>query len=207
MCYGFYISDSESAKYWLSILNEFKNRGVKDILVLCADGLSGLKEAIGTAYPKTEFQRCMVHMIRNTLMYVSYKDRKELTKDLKKIYQASSEEIAYNNLMELDDKWSKRKVSLSNWINNWDNICPFFKFGQETRRIIYTTNAIESLNNSYKRLNKGRRVFPTEQSLEKSIYLSTQMIMEKWTSRYQNWGVVLAELQTYFPDRAKVYKW
>lgn len=201
---GFYISDSESAKYWLNVLNELKNRGVKDILVLCADGLSGLKDAIGTAFPKTEFQRCIVHMIRNTLMYVSYKDRKELADDLKQIYKAANADIAYNNLIELEDKWRQRKISLDNWVNNWDSICPFFKYGEETRRIIYTTNAIESLNNSYKRLNKGRRVFPTEQSLEKSVYLSTMMIMEKWTSRYPNWGIVLSELQTYFPDRVKI---
>ena len=201
---GFYIGDSESAKYWTSILNEIKNRGVKDILILCADGLKGLKEAIGTVYPTTEFQRCIVHMIRNTLQYVSYKDRKELAKDLKQIYQASTEEIAYNNLIELEDKWSKRKVSLENWVNNWDNIQPFFKYGPETRKIMYTTNAIESLNNCYKKLNKGRRVFPTVQALEKSMYLSTKIITEKWTSRYPNWGVTIAELHSFFPERVNI---
>ena len=201
---GFYIGDSESAKYWTSILNEIKNRGVKDILILCADGLKGLKEAIGTVYPTTEFQRCIVHMIRNTLQYVSYKDRKELARDLKQVYQASTEEIGYNNLIELDEKWKKRKVSLDNWMNNWDNIQPFFKYGPETRKIMYTTNAIESLNNCYKKLNQGRRVFPTQQSLEKSMYLSTKIITEKWTSRYPNWGVTISELRTYFQDRVVI---
>ena len=201
---GFYIGDSESAKYWTSILNEIKNRGVKDILILCADGLKGLKEAIGTVYPTTEFQRCIVHMIRNTLQYVSYKDRKELARDLKQVYQASTEEIGYNNLIELDEKWKKRRVSLDNWINNWDNIQPFFKYGPETRKIMYTTNAIESLNNCYKKLNQGRRVFPTQQSLEKSMYLSTKIITEKWTSRYPNWGVTISELRTYFQDRVVI---
>ena len=201
---GFYVGDSESAKYWTTILNELKNRGVKDILILCADGLKGLKESIATVYPMTEFQRCIVHMIRNTLQYVSYKDRKELAKDLKQIYQASTEEIAYNNLIELEDKWKARKVSLDNWINNWDNIQPFFKYGPETRKIMYTTNVIESLNNCYKKLNKGRRVFPTVQALEKSIYLSTKIITEKWTSRYPNWGVTISELHTYFPDRVNI---
>ena len=178
---GFYIGESESAKYWTSILNEIKNRGVKDILIMCSDGLKGLKEAIGTVYPKTEFQRCIVHMIRNTLKYVSYKDRKELASDLKLIYKASSEEEAYNNLQELKDKWSERKIYLE-----------------------YTTNAIESLNNCYKKLNKNRRVFPTVQALEKSLYLSTQIITEKWTSRYQNWGITLSELKIYFPDRVLI---
>ena len=201
---GFYIGDSESAKYWTSILNEIKNRGVKDILILCSDGLKGLKEAIGTVYPMIEFQRCIVHMIRNTLQYVSYKDRKELAQDLKQIYQVPTEEIGYNNLLELEEKWSKRKVSLDNWINNWENIQPFFKYGPETRKIMYTTNAIESLNNCYKKLNRGRRVFPTQQALEKSMYLSTKIITEKWTSRYSNWGVTISELHSFFPDRVVI---
>ena len=201
---GFYIGESESAKYWTSILNEIKNRGVKDILIMCSDGLKGLKEAIGTVYPKTEFQRCIVHMIRNTLKYVSYKDRKELASDLKLIYKASSEEEAYNNLQELKDKWSERKIYLENWENNWENIQPFFKYGPQTRKIMYTTNAIESLNNCYKKLNKNRRVFPTVQALEKSLYLSTQINTEKWTSRYQNWGITLSELKIYFPDRVLI---
>ena len=201
---GFYIGNAESAKYWMSVLNELKNRGLKDILIMCADGLKGLKEAIATVYPKTEFQRCIVHLIRNTLKYVSYKDRKELAQDLKLIYTASCENEGYNNLQELKLKWEGRKVSLENWENNWENIQPFFKYGPQTRKIMYTTNAIESLNNSYKRLNKGRRVFPTEQSLEKSMYLSTKIITEKWTSRYQNWGVTLSELSIYFPDRVNI---
>ena len=201
---GFFIGDAESAKYWTSILNEIKNRGVKDILILCADGLKGLKEAITTVYPMTEFQRCIVHMIRNTLQYVSYKDRKELAKDLRQIYQAHNEETGYNNLIELNEKWKARRVSLDNWINNWDNIQPFFKYGPETRKIMYTTNAIESLNNCYKKLNRGRRVFSTVQSLEKSLYLSTQIIIEKWTSRYPNWGVTISELSSFFPDRVAI---
>ena len=168
---------------------------------MCSDGL---KEAISKVYPSTEFQRCIVHMIRNTLQYVSYKDRKELAKDLKQIYQAPTEEIGYNNLIELQEKWIKRKVSLNNWINNWDNIQPFFKYDPETRKIMYTTNAIESLNNCYKKFNKDRRVFSTQQALEKSMYLSTKIITEKWTSRYPNWGVTISELHTYFTDRVAI---
>ena len=198
---GFYISEVESAKQWAGILNNLKNRGVKDILVLCADGLSGLKEAIAAIYPMVEFQRCIVHMIRNTVAFVSYKDRRELCKDLKLIYTAADADSAYTNLLELQEKWSKRKVSLDNWNNNWDAIVPFFKFGPELRKIMYTTNAIESLNSTYKRINKGRRIFPSEQSLEKSLFLATEIITEKWTAKYQNWGVILQELRIHYGDR------
>lgn len=198
---GFYISEVESAKQWAGILNNLKNRGVKDILLLCADGLSGLKEAIGAIFPMVEFQRCIVHMIRNTVAFVSYKDRKELCKDLKLIYTATDADVAYTNLLELQEKWSKRKVSLDNWSNNWDAIVPFFKFGPELRKIMYTTNAIESLNNSYKRINKGRRIFPSELSLEKSLFLATEIITERWTAKYQNWGVILQELKLHYGER------
>lgn len=198
---GFYVSDVESAKQWASVLNNLKNRGVKDILVLCADGLSGLKEAISVVFPMVEFQRCIVHMIRNTVAFVSYKDRKELCNDLKSIYTAPSADIAYENLLELQEKWEPRKVSLDNWLNNWDSVIPFFKFGPELRKIMYTTNAIESLNNSYKRINKGRRMFPSETSLEKSLYLATEIITEKWTQPYRNWGVILSELRLQYGER------
>lgn len=198
---GFYVGESESAKYWLNILNELKSRGLKDILILCSDGLKGLPEAISTAYPNTEFQRCIVHMIRNTMAYVSYKDRKELASDLKTIYGANNAETGYENLIELREKWIKRNINLDNWINNWDNVSTFFKYGPELRKIIYTTNSIESLNNSYKRINKGRPTFPSIQSLEKSVYLATEIITEKWTQPYRNWGVIINELRIYFEDR------
>ena len=198
---GFYVGESESAKYWLNILNELKSRGLKDILILCADGLKGLPEAISTAYPNTEFQRCIVHMIRNTMAYVSYKDRKELATDLKTIYRASTVEEGYESLIELREKWIKRNINLDNWINNWDNVSTFFKYGPELRKIIYTTNSIESLNNSYKRINKGRPTFPSIQSLEKSVYLATEIITEKWTQPYHNWGVIINELRIFFDGR------
>lgn len=198
---GFYVGESESAKYWLNILNELKTRGLKDILILCADGLKGLPEAISTAYPNTEFQRCIVHMIRNTMAYVSYKDRKELAADLKTIYKANTVEEGYENLIELREKWIKRNVNLDNWINNWDNVSTFFKYGPQLRKVIYTTNSIESLNNSYKRINKGRPTFPSIQSLEKSVYLATEIITEKWTQPYHNWGVIINELRIFFEGR------
>ena len=198
---GFYVGESESAKYWLNILNELKTRGLKDILILCADGLKGLPEAISTAYPNTEFQRCIVHMIRNTMAYVSYKDRKELAADLKTIYKANTAEEGYENLLELREKWIKRNVNLDNWINNWDNVSTFFKYGPQLRKVIYTTNSIESLNNSYKRINKGRPTFPSIQSLEKSVYLATEIITEKWTQPYHNWGVIINESRIFFEGR------
>lgn len=198
---GFYVGESESAKYWLNILNELKSRGVQDILIMCADGLKGLPEAISTAFPKTEFQRCIVHMIRNTMAHVSYKDVKELTTDLKLIYKANTANEGYESLLELSEKWLKRNVKLDNWLNNWDNISTFFKYGPELRKIIYTTNSIESLNNSYKRINKGRRTFPSVLSLEKSIYLATDIITEKWTQPYRNWGVIQNELSIFFENR------
>ncbi len=198
---GFYVGESESAKYWLNILNELKSRGLKDILILCADGLKGLPEAIATAYPNTEFQRCIVHMIRNTMAYVSYKDRKELAADLKTIYKANTEEEGYENLIEMREKWIKRNINLDNWINNWENVSTFYKYGPELRKIIYTTNSIESLNNSYKRINKGRPTFPSIQSLEKSVYLATEIITEKWSQPYRNWGMIINELRIFFEGR------
>lgn len=169
---GFYVGENESAKYWLKILNDLKARGLRNILILCSDGLKGLPEAISTAYPNTEFQRCIVHMIRNTMAYVSYKDRKELASDLKTIYKANLVDEGYENLSELKEKCIKRNINLDNWINNWENVSTFFKYGPELRKIIYTTNSIESLNNSYKRINKGRPTFPSIQSLEKKCIFS-----------------------------------
>ena len=150
------IGDNESSKYWLGVFNNLKNRGIKDILILCADGLSGMKEAIAVAFPKTEYQRCIVHQVRNTLKYVSYKDRKPFSEDLKTIYQAPSEQIALKNLEKVTEKWEKiYSSSMKSWSKNWDAISPIFKFSMEVRKVIYTTNAIESLNSVYRRLNRA----------------------------------------------------
>ena len=153
------VGDNESAKYWLSVLNELKNRGVKDILILCADGLSGIKEAIAAAYPNTEYQRCIVHQVRNTLKYVADKDRKPFANDLKTIYQAPSEEQALESLERVTKTWSvKYPNSMKSWKQNWDAICPIFKFSMNVRKVIYTTNAIESLNSTYRKLNRQKRI-------------------------------------------------
>ncbi|WP_369011709.1 IS256-like element ISCth4 family transposase [Acetivibrio thermocellus] len=199
---GIYVGENESSKFWLSVLKDLKNRGVKDILILCADALSGIKDAINAAFPNTEYQRCIVHQIRNTLKYVSDKDRKEFARDLKRIYTAPNEKAGYDQMLEVSEKWEKKyPAAMKSWKSNWDVICPFFKYSQELRKIMYTTNTIESLNSSYRRINKSRTVFPGDQSLLKSIYLATVKITSKWTMRYKNWGLILGQLQIMFEGR------
>ena len=196
------VGDNESAKYWLSVLNELKNRGVKEILILCADGLSGIKEAIAAAYPKTEYQRCIVHQVRNTLKYVADKDRKPFANDLKSIYQAPSEEQALEALERVTEKWSvKYPNSMKSWKQNWDAICPIFKFSTEVRKVIYTTNAIESLNSTYRKLNRQRSVFPSDTALLKALYLATFEATKKWTMPIRNWGQVYGELSIMYEGR------
>jgi len=196
------IGETESAKYWLSVLNELKNRGVQDILLLCADGLSGIKEAIATAFPMTEYQRCIVHVVRNTLKYVSYKDKKIFAKDLKTIYHASDEKTGYDRMLAVTEKWSsKYPNSMKRWSDNWDVISPMFKFSAQVRKVIYTTNAIESLNSGYRRLNRQRSVFPSSTSLLKALYLATFELTKKWTMPLRNWGAVYGELSIMYPDR------
>lgn len=196
------VGDNESAKYWLSVLNELKNRGVKDILILCADGLSGIKEAIAAAYPNTEYQRCIVHQLRNTLKYVADKDRKPFANDLKTIYQAPSEEQALESLERVTKTWSvKYPNSMKSWKQNWDAICPIFKFSMNVRKVIYTTNAIESLNSTYRKLNRQRSVFPSDTALLKALYLATFEATKKWTMPIRNWGQVYGELSIMYEGR------
>ena len=196
------VGDNESAKYWLSVLNELKNRGVKEILILCADGLSGIKEAIAAAYPKTEYQRCIVHQVMNTLKYVADKDRKPFANDLKTIYHAPSEEQALEALEKVREKWSvKYPNSMRSWKQNWDAICPIFKFSPEVRKVIYTTNAIESLNSTYRKLNRQRSVFPSDTALLKALYLATFEATKKWTMPIRNWGQVYGELSIMYEGR------
>ncbi len=196
------VGENESSKYWLSVLNGLKNRGVKDILILCADGLSGMKEAIAAAFPKTEYQRCIVHQVRNTMKYVSDKDRKPFCADLKTIYQAPTEEKALDALERVTEKWSgKYPNSMRSWRQNWDAICPIFKFSAAVRKVIYTTNAIESLNATYRKLNRQRSVFPSDNALLKALYLSTFEATKKWTMPIRNWGQVYGELSIMYEGR------
>lgn len=196
------VGENESAKFWLSVLNSLKNRGVKDIFVLCADGLSGIKESIATAFPKTEYQRCIVHQVRNTLKYVANKDMKEFAKDLKTIYHAADEKTGYEQMLKVKEKWNaKYPNAMERWVNNWDVISPIFKFSETVRKVIYTTNAIESLNSTYRRLNSQRSVFPSDTALLKALYLSTFEATKKWTMPLRNWGRVYGELSIMYSDR------
>lgn len=196
------VGENESSKYWLSVLNGLKNRGVKDILILCADGLTGIKEAISAAFPNTEYQRCIVHQVRNTLKYVSDKDRKPFAADLKTIYQAATEEAALEALEHVTQKWStKYPNSMKSWKTNWDAISPIFKFSVNVRKVIYTTNAIESLNATYRKLNRQRSVFPSDTALLKALYLSTFEATKKWTLPIRDWGQVYGELSIMYEGR------
>ena len=196
------VGENESSKYWLSVLNGLKNRGVKDILILCADGLTGIKEAIAAAFPHTEYQRCIVHQVRSTMKYVADKDRKPFAADLKTIYHAPTEEKALESLERVTEKWSpKYPHALKGWHKNWDAISPIFKFSSEVRKVIYTTNAMESLNATYRKLNRQRSVFPSDTALLKALYLSTFEATKKWTMPLRNWGQVYGELSIMYEGR------
>lgn len=199
---GIWIGESEGAKFWLSVCNDLKNRGLNDILIACMDGLKGLPEAIKTVYPDVNIQTCIVHQIRNSLKYIASKDQKEFMKDLKNVYRAFNEETALANLDILKDKWyNKYSVVIDSWYNNWPNLATFFDFSEDIRRIIYTTNSLEGFNRQLRKYTKVRTVFPTDESLRKSLYLSTMKIIEKWTSPNQNWAITLAQLTIRFEDR------
>ena len=199
---GIWIGESEGVKFWLSVCNDLKNRGVEDILIACMDGLKGLPEAIKTVYPDVSIQTCIVHQIRNSLKYIASKDQREFMKDLKSVYRAFNEETALKNLDILKEKWySKYSVVIDSWYNNWSNLNTYFEYPHEIRRIIYTTNALEGFNRQLRKYTKVRTVFPTDESLRKSLYLSTMKIMEKWTSPNQNWASTLGQLTIMFGER------
>lgn len=196
------IGENESSKYWLGVFNELKNRGVKDIMVLCADGLTGMKEAVAAAFPNTEYQRCLVHQVRNTLKYVASKDMKAFANDLKTIYHAPNAESGYEQLLEVKAKWEDHYPNaMKSWETNWDVISPIFKFSKDVRKVIYTTNAIESLNSTYKKLNAQRSVFPNDKALLKALYLATLQATKKWTQPLRNWGKVYGEFSIMYEGR------
>ena len=199
---GMWVGANESAKFWLGILNGMKNRGVTDILIACVDGLSGFTNAIEAVFPKTEIQQCVIHQIRNSTKFVSYKDIKALMADLKTVYAAVDEETALYQLDTFDEKWSSKypKITLS-WRANWVNLATYFKYPQEVRRLIYTTNAIENFNRQLRKVTKAKSVFPTDDSLLKMLYLAMIDITKKWTGRRQDWGIIHSQLEIFFADR------
>ena len=200
---GMWIGENESAKFWLSVLNELKNRGVQDILITCVDNLTGFSQAISACYPKTEIQKCIIHQIRNSTRYVSYKDLKKVTADLKPIYKAATEEAALcsNSIASRKHGASKYPLIIRSWRNNWDELATFFKYPPEIRKLIYTTNIIESYHRQLRKVTKGKSIFPTDEALLKMLYLATMDVIRKWTGRVQNWGQMLLQLSVFFPDR------
>ena len=201
---GMWIGEHESSKFWLSVLNELKNRGVGDILICCVDNLAGFSDAIRASFPETEIQKCIVHQIRNSIRYVSYKDTKKLLSDLKPVYTAASEEIGWAALDDFEQIWGARyPLVVQSWRNNWSELSTFFKYPPEIRKIIYTTNMIESYHRQLRKVTKGKSVFPSDESLLKMLYLVTQDVMLKWTGRIHNWGQILLQLSVFFPDKVK----
>ena len=199
---GMWVGENESAKFWLSLLNSLRNRGVLDILIACVDGLTGFTSAIEAVYPQTEIQQCIIHQIRNTTKFVSYKDIKELMADLKKVYASVDEQTALYELDTFDEKWRSKypKIAVS-WRTNWANLATYFKYPQEVRTLIYTTNAIENFNRQLRKVTKAKSVFPTDDSLLKMLYLAMMDITKKWTGRRKDWGQIHSQLEIYFADR------
>jgi putative transposase len=199
---GIWISQNEGSKFWLNVLTEIKNRGVEDIFITCIDGLTGFPEAIETVFPKTQIQLCIVHMIRNSLRYVSWKSRKLVAADLKLIYGAKTLEEAELALTTFAEKWDDSYPSISkSWFTHWENITPFFNYPKEIRRVIYTTNAIESVNMSLRKVIKNKRVFPTDEAALKQLYLALKNISKKWTMPIRNWGDAMNRFMIMFGDR------
>ena len=199
---GFWIGENESSKYWLNVLNELKNRGVQDILIMSVDNLKGFSEAISSVFPKTEIQKCVVHQIRNSIRYISYKDAREFTSDLKEMYNAPTLEQAEFKLDELEEKWGKKYMAVINsWRSNWNELTTYFKYDTKIRKLIYTTNPIESLNRQLRKYTKTKSLYPTDEALMKSIYLSLKEATKKWTGRIPGWGEIYSQLSIYFEGR------
>lgn len=199
---GMWVGENESAKFWATVLNSLKNRGVEDIFIACTDNLTGFSGAIEAVFPRTEVQNCIIHQLRNSSKYVSYKDLKALMADLKAVYTAVDEQTALDALDVFSERWDKKYPKISkSWRDNWANLSTYFKYPQEVRRLIYTTNTIEGFNRQLRKVTKSKSVFPTDDSLFKMLYLAMVDITRKWTGRRQDWSVIYAQLTIYFADR------
>jgi transposase-like protein len=200
------VGANESSKFWLGMLNDLKNRGVREVLFFCVDGLAGFKEAIEAVYPQAVVQRCIIHMLRNSFQYLSYKDYKAFAVDFKTVYKAPTEKAALEALEDIKDVWGKKyPYAIRNWEMNWEQVRPFFEFSDDIKRIMYTTNLLESVNRQFRKVTKSKSIFPTDTSLEKMLYLSAQNIMKKWTQRYRNWDLVISQLILLYPERLQPY--
>jgi putative transposase len=201
---GIWIGENEGAKFWLQTLNEIKHRGVEHILIACIDGLSGFSDAIKTIYPESEIQRCIVHQIRNTTKYIPYKEKKEFCKGLREIYTASTEEEGYEALQKMKLKWPKYTVYLESWDKNWSELSTFFVYPELIRKMIYTTNPIESLNRQFRKVTKTTCIFPNDISLKKLLWLAQKDIIRKWTMPIAKWGEIIAQFAIFFPKQIKL---
>ena len=199
---GMWIGEHESAKFWLSVLTDLKARGVQDVLVFSTDNLRGFSEAIAASFPKADVQKCIVHQIRNTLKFVSYKDYKAMTASLKPVYQSPTEEAALQELERFEQEWcGKYPLSVRTWRENWTELATFFRYPVEMRRIMYTTNIIEGYHRQLRKATKGKSIFPNDEALTKMLYLATMEVTRKWTMRIPNWGQILGQLAIYFGER------
>jgi putative transposase len=203
---GLWVGQAEGANFWLSVLTELKNRGVKEILIACIDGLKGFPDAIQTVFPKAEIQLCVIHQIRNTLKYIASKDQKEFMKQLKTVYTAPTEEAALQNLESLEEKWSQKySLALKSWRGNWNNLATFFKYPDEIRTVIYTTNAVESVHRQFRKVTKSRSLFPNDDALKKMLYLAYRDLSKKWTMPIRNWSIVLSNFSIIFEERLEPF--
>ena len=199
---GMWVGENESSKYWLLVLNQLKERGLEDILIVSTDNLSGFSQAIESVYPKTEIQKCVIHQIRNSTKFVSYRDIKELMKDLKTVYKASTEELALSNLDIFEEKWGKKyPMCVNSWRNNWAELSTYFKYPEGIRKLIYTTNSIENFNRQLRKVTKNKTIFPSDYALQKSLYLAMVDASSKWTSRIRGWDQILSQLSIFFEGR------
>jgi putative transposase len=202
---GLYLSENEGANFWLSVLTDLQNRGVKDILIACVDGLKGFPEAINSIFPKTEIQLCVIHQIRNSLKYIASKNQKEFMEDLKLVYKANSKDLAESKLLELEEKWGEKyPIVLKSWNNNWHNLSGYFKYPAEIRKMIYTTNAVEGLHRQIRKVTKTKGSFTSQTALEKLIYLAIKNIAKKWAMPVQNWSLIIGQLDIFFTGRLKL---
>jgi|TARA_B100000614_G_C14523413_1_gene483587 transposase-like protein len=199
---GLWVSETEGANFWLNVLTELKNRGTEDIFIACIDGLTGFPDAINTVFPKTEIQLCVIHQIRNTLKYVASKDQKQFMAELKEVYKAPTEEAALINLDRLEENWGKKyTLAIRSWRNNWNNLATFFKYPEEIRTAIYTTNAVEAVHRQFRKVTKNRALFPNDDALKKMLFLAYRDLSKKWTMPIKNWAVILSNFSIYFQDR------